>query len=190
MRSCLTCGDQSPVGAHFCIGCGAVMSLASEGPTQRISAGLAAEGPTQHLPLRSLSRRVPILLLFGIDILILYSALILWPSYESGMAWFEGSPKGEFDAYKAWYMSWIPFQPFWLREVVGLLIGLTVLVSLLAAWLLLLPLAFSTLLWLGENWSKLLQRERIGILVIGVLEIVVPVLTWTASRQFLIWFAD
>ncbi len=48
MNVCPACGDQLPIGAQFCIACGATISLAVTGPTHRIALQ-AATAPTQPL---------------------------------------------------------------------------------------------------------------------------------------------
>ena len=62
--------------------------------------------------------------------------------------------------------------------------------TLLAAWYILLPLGLALLLSMGFRCSGMPLRRRWATLAVRVLAVAVPLLTWTASHQFLRWFID
>ncbi len=132
--------------------------------------------------------------LIGIGILILYGALILWPAYDSGLAWFDADPKGASDYYD---VPWEGYHVWYMRQGIQELnlldrLTLSTLVgTMLASWYYLLPLGAITLALLSRTEPQLeYPRERRIIMYVGLLMTVVPVLTWTASHQFMRWFFD
>ena len=126
------------------------------------------------------------LLVASIGILVFYGTLIMWPTYESGIAWHVGDPKGSFEAYHVWYIHHNPLNAT-LSDfmIVPIMLG-----TLLAAWYVLLPLGIALLLSMGLRWSGMPLRRRWATLGVSVLAVAVPMLTWTASHQFLRWFLD
>jgi hypothetical protein len=135
--------------------------------------------------LRPLQRGTLVLI---IGIFVLYSLLVLWPAYTSGLAWFPGDPKGseEFEHYHVWYLRANTPDTTMLEIAIVALVLMTVL----ADWFILLPLGILLLSIAHRRRLEVQAREQQINVAVGVLAIVVPLVTWTASHQFWRWFID
>jgi hypothetical protein len=147
-----------------------------------VSAGLVTLWKRHQLQLHG---SVPVLVL---GVLLLYSALIVWPAYESGVASFAGNPnkEPEFSDYHVWYLHNSLMSHTLSDYMLVLIMG----GMLLAAWYILLPLGIVMMISLSSRWRELQRTARWTSLVVGVLAIAVPLLTWRASHQFWLWFID
>jgi hypothetical protein len=128
------------------------------------------------------------LLVFVIGILLLYGAFIVWPAYESGLAWYVGDPNKSvvFEDYHVWYIHQYPMD----ATLFDFISPLLVMATLFASWYILLPLGILLMIIAGRRWSQMQAHERWGSMAISVLAMVVPLVTWTASHQFWRWFID
>ena len=128
------------------------------------------------------------LLVLVLGILLLYSAFILWPAYESGLASFAGNPNKaeEFASYHLWYIHEMPMD----HTIADYMAVLIMMGTLLATWYILLPLGIVLIINLDSEWRGLQWHARWATLGVSVLAIAVPLLTWRASHQFWLWFID
>jgi hypothetical protein len=127
------------------------------------------------------------LLILALGLLVLYGALILWPAYESGLAWYTADPKGseEFETYHAWYSRQV-LDP----TLFDIMTFVLVLATVFASWYLLLPLGIALAISMCWRWSEMNARGRWITVGASVMAIAVPPLTWIASHQFMRWFID
>jgi hypothetical protein len=128
------------------------------------------------------------LLVLTLGLLVLYGALILWPAYESGLAWFTGDPKGaeEFEGYHVWYIREGPIDP----ALFDFMTFAIVLSAMLASRYVLIPLGIVLAISLCWWWPEIHARKRWLSITASLMAFTVPPLTWTAANQFMRWLLD
>jgi hypothetical protein len=128
------------------------------------------------------------LLVLTLGLLVLYSAFILWPAYESGLAWFTGHPKGaeEFEGYHVWYIR----QGQMDTALFDVILFVIVLGTKLASQYILIPLGIALAVSLCWWWPEIDVPIRWSTVAASLITIAVPLLTWTAANQFMIWLID
>jgi hypothetical protein len=114
-----------------------------------------------------------------------YLVLILWPAYTSGLAFFDGDPKFDWDStFKLWYLPENGLRPLlWPVLIYTIFISIFVPVVLLIGGCA-----------LGVSMMKSWQKGRIllqsSLLLLSIISITVPPMTWHAASQFRRWLID